>query len=157
MDKRTNVQRLRVRVLTILQNSFSNGLNGPMTKKPKQHQCRMLTLSTNHNIPIYGSFTKLLLYREGQCLVSLLVRVWSVMCAMPTGVADLGHCVPPRSSVVVGSPTAPCVKRKRIILCKTMPNVPRMQNLASNFSKILRGRAPGPPPLLQPSAKPPHS
>ena len=77
-----------------------------MTKKPKQRQCRVLTLSMNPNIPIYGSFTKLLRYREGQCLVSSLVRVQSVMCAMPAGVADLGHRVPRTSSVVVGGPTS---------------------------------------------------
>ena len=139
----------------ILRNGFSNGLNGPTTKKPKHHECRMLTLSPNSNLPIYGSFTKLLRYKEGQCLVSPLVRVRSDMRALLTSVADLGHCVPHRSSVVVGGPTLR-VKRERIILFETMPNVPRMQNLASNFFIKFRERAPD-ALLLQSSAKRPGS
>ena len=43
---------------------------------------------------------------------------------------------------------------RHIILYKTMPNVPRMKNLASNFSRICRGRSPRPPFFRSLSAKP---
>ena len=55
--------------LIILRTAFANELNGPMTRKPKQLQCRMQTLNTNPNIQVQGSYTKFLRYmhREGQC------------------------------------------------------------------------------------------